>query len=172
MAYIHKKIGNLTRLKEEEINCISGMFRLFDKNLTGYIPDYLAWNLMRKLGLDVRRAHFEKNRVSFNELILVIDKIMPDPEPPITSSLISFNNMTSINTENGNVIIPNQVIKFLKSIGHNTVDPHEIEILLTSMLPYDDCSEVPEVPVSTFSEDLMAFIKKYNAFKNYRKPNY
>lgn len=170
MSYNNKKFGNLTRLKEEEINTIAGMFRLFDRNSTGYIPDYLAWNLMRKIGLDVRKAHFEKNRVSYNELILVIDKIMPEPDPPIASSLISFNNMTAVGTENGNVLRPREIIEFLKSVGENTVDPGEIEILLNSMLPYDDCSEEAEIPSSVFNEYLTVFAKKYNAFKNYKRP--
>jgi len=85
----------LSRLQIPEAQCIANLFRIYDYSSTGIIPNYLALKLIRTLGLTVPEAALPA-ALSLTDLLVIVDQIMPEPEPILVGSLESFNKLVAI----------------------------------------------------------------------------
>lgn len=168
MTSKRSKFPPLLRLSNNEAQCIANMFRLYDINCSGKIPNASAEKLARALGVKgVDRSNFS-SEVGLNELLLTFDQFMPEPEPALLSSLTTFNNLEAIPTDEGMVITPDTIARFMEKLGRPPALISEASLMLNAMLEYDDCSETPIVSAQTFAKELINFAKKHNAFRDYR----
>jgi hypothetical protein len=158
----------LLRLTPQEAHSVVNIFRVYDYKSTGKIPNYLASKVMKALGFDVNPSSFN-SEVSIQEVLLYLDQLIPEPEPALLSSLMSFKQLASIPDEElGSVITPQAISDFMESIGRPPASLSEASLMLNGMLDYDDCSEIPTVSTEVFNRELINYAKKYNAFKDYR----
>lgn len=70
-------------------------------------------------------------------------------------------------------LISSQAInQFMEKLGRPPISQGQCDLLLTSMLDYDDCSENtyghPAVPPEFFTRDFATFAKKSNALKSFK----
>lgn len=170
----------LQRLSQSEATCATNAFKLYDYNSTGRIPFHLAKKLLHTLGMtcndeiliNIIGSHPE---VTLYDFLTALDKLMPEPEPILMSSLDSFNSFAAKEVENPNqpdtimkVVDPQSIAKFMESLGRPPINMNEATLMLNAMLEYDDCSEIPLVTTEIFNKELINFAKKTNAFKDYR----
>jgi len=140
----------LVNVTPAEAESVRSMFKLFDHNSEGHIPNYLARNLMKELGFDVNMLACFAEEVTENEILKLLDQLIPDPDPQkfLEGSLSSFVGMVCHrnNDESGaydhkeQVMVPNDISKFMESLGRPTPSIGEVTLLLNSMLDYDDCA--------------------------------
>jgi hypothetical protein len=159
----------LLKLTTQEAHCIANTFRIYDYKASGRIPGYLAAKLCKTLGVNIHESNFAP-LVTLQELLLLIDRVMPDPEPALLSSLISFANLASVKVGEleEDAITPQVISSFMESLGRPPASLTEASLLLNAMLEYDDCSDVPCVTTDVFNHEIINFAKKTNAFKDYR----
>jgi hypothetical protein len=164
-----RKFPPLSKLTDGEAECIASAFKLYDYKSNGRVPTYLAVKLIQTLGLPKPPEEiFGAKDVTLNEVLVVIDRLMPEPEPVLNSSLESFINFAAVKDHESKVINPNSIAEFMESLGRPPINMNEASLMLNSMLEYDDCAEVPIVNIDVFSKELINFAKKSNAFKEYR----
>jgi hypothetical protein len=226
----------LSKLSELEARAVESMFRVYDYQAKGRIPQHLAYKLMLALGFKFS-IHSLPVNASLKDLLLFLDVRVPDPEPALYCQLHSFTNLVqkpvselapmadrvdeglegdddaanlslpdagsaapgggSLVEANGMLgddqsvgskattgslanryagtheLISTQAInEFMEKLGRPPVSKTQCDLLLTSMLDYDDCSENtwghPAVPPEYFSRDFANFAKKSNALKNFK----
>ena len=144
------------------------MFRLYDYQATGRIPKHLAVKLVKGLGFDFGSSGLGKE-VSLKELLLWLDQRCAERFPILNWSLETFSKMvSSFSEETGTIITPEQIIKFYESLGRAPIPQGQLEILLTSMLEYDDCSSTPIVKPEAFKNAIILYAKKNNVMKEFR----
>lgn len=182
----------LSRLQISEAQCIANLFRIYDYKSTGIIPNHLALKLIRNLGLQISELALPES-LSLTDLLVIIDQVMPEPEPIIVGSLDTFNNLVSqsgaaiLAQNNTSTKLRNSfsnmethiqieekyitaecISDFMESIGRSAVTGNEAKLMLSGMLEYDDCTQSPAVNTEKFNKELITFAKKSNAFKDYR----
>jgi hypothetical protein len=173
-----------------EANTIANMFRLYDYKSTGRIPDYLAVKLIESLGVSAKHLDLPPD-LNLNEIVSIVDKLLPEQEPMLVAALTTFNALASVKPKDelttpealaeaiasgnflnqgpsGPTLTPQSISDFMESLGRPPISMAEATLMLNSMLDYDDCSEVPVIGVETFAKEVTAFAKKSNAFKDYR----
>ncbi len=224
-------IPPLTRLTETEAMAIESMFRLYDYNATGRIPQHLMKKLTSALGFDFSIHSLPLNG-SLKELLLFLDMRIVDPEPALNSQMYSFthlvakkidlrkklkpgddddldgeggdadgNNIPNDSTPRGGsgdndddasvntkgtegtptkdrtetkdkYITTESINEFMISLGRPPLSAGQCELLLTSMLDYDDCNErtggMAGVLPEFFDRDFTLFAKKSNALKGFK----
>lgn len=162
----------LQRLTKSETQCVINAFKLYDIHLTGRIAPHLARKLVKNLGLTIPPEEgstmFGTSDIALYDLLVLIDKLIPEPEPILISSLESFGSFAGVVQEDKKVINPTSIAKFMESLGRPPINMNEASLMLNSMLEYDDCSEIPLVEIDVFNKELINFAKKSNAFKEYR----
>lgn len=162
----------LQRLNKNETQCIVNAFKFYDINSTGRIAPHLARKLMRNLGLTIPPEEgstmFGTSDIALYDLLVLIDKLIPEPEPILLSSLESFGSFAGVVQDDKKVINPTSIAKFMESLGRPPINMNEASLMLNGMLDYDDCSEIPLVQVEVFNKEVINFAKKSNAFKEYR----
>jgi hypothetical protein len=96
----------IKKLTKQEIACILKAFKLYDYHGTGKIPSHLARKLINSLGLSVPSSDdggggvsLSSSETTLHELLLIVDKLMPEPEPLLISSLESFSSFASMRQE-------------------------------------------------------------------------
>lgn len=163
----------MLRITQQEAQCILNIFRLYDYRSTGRIPSYLAVKVCDTIGLHIGEGNFS-NEVSIQELLMLLDRIVPEPEPALLSSLLSFGHLAAEKRIVGDdereidVITPQAISQFMETLGRPPASRTEASLMLNSMLDYDDCSDVPSVATEVFNREVINFAKKTNAFKDYR----
>lgn len=163
----------MLKITPQEAQCILNIFRLYDYRSTGRIPSYLAVKVCDTLGMHISEGNFS-DEVSLQELLMLLDRVIPDPEPALLSSLLSFGHLAAEKRVVGedekeiDVITPHAISHFMETLGRPPASLTEASLMLNSMLDYDDCSEVPSVHTEVFNRELINFAKKTNAFKDYR----
>lgn len=170
----------LQRLNKNETNCIMNAFKLYDPTSLGKIAVHLAVKLMKSLGLSptpetISNIIGSSAEITMYDFLTVVDKLMPEPEPILLSSLDSFNSFAGQVMADPNnpekeirVLNPQSIADFMESLGRPPINMNEASLMLNSMLEYDDCSEIPLVNVEVFNKEVINFAKKTNAFKDYR----
>jgi len=84
-------------------------------------------------------------------------------------SLETFSKMvSSFSEETGTIITPAQIIEFYESLGRAPIPQGQLEVLLTSMLEYDNCSSNPIVKPDVFKNSIIMYAKKNNVMKDFR----
>lgn len=163
----------MLRITTQEAQCILNIFRIYDYRSTGRIPSYLAVKVCNTIGLHISEGNFS-NDVTIQELLMLLDRVAPEPEPALLSSLISFGHLAAERRSIGddereiNVITPQAIADFMETLGRPPASRNEASLMLNTMLDYDDCSEIPSVPTEVFNREVINFAKKTNAFKDYR----
>ncbi len=162
------KFPPMIRVTNGEAQCIATMFKLYDINRTGKIKNHLARNLIRALGFNAD-AVILSTEVSLNEVLLLIDQFMPDPDPALMSSMHSFSGLAAKQNEFGSsVLTPNDLSDFMESLGRPPASISEASLLLNSMLEYDDCAEIPVLRADHFTKEVVNYAKKNNSLKDYK----
>lgn len=162
------KFPPMIRVTPSEAQCIASMFRLYDINRTGKIRNHLARKLVRALGFNADQVVLS-SEVSLNEILLLVDQLMPDPDPPIISAMQSFAGMAARQNEFGSsVLTPQDISDFMESLGRPPSSISEASLLLNSMLEYDDCAEIPVLRADHFTKEVVNFAKKNNSLKDYK----
>lgn len=149
------------------------MFRLYDYKATGLIPNNLAIKLVRSLGFDTVREGVEfSNDVTLNEVLFIVDTIMPNPDPVLLSSLVTFKGLVakpiSEFEPNNLYLTPQDISEHMESLGRPPAAAREAKLLLMSMLEYDDCSVDPLLRCEHFNKQIVTYAKKTNALKDFR----
>lgn len=163
----------MLRITTQEAQCLLNMFRLYDYKSTGRIPSYLAVKVCDTIGIHINEGNFSDD-VSIQELLMLLDRVVPEPEPALLSSLLSFGHLAAEthivgdDEKDVDVITPQAISAFMETLGRPPASLMESSLMLNTMLDYDDCSEVPSVPTDVFNRELINFAKKTNAFKDYR----
>jgi len=65
--------------------------------------------------------------------------------------------------DNSRVIKPAKIVEFLISLERNVPTFEEVNLLLTSMLEYDDCSSDTAVSTGVLARELISHAKKNNS---------
>lgn len=142
------------------------------------------------LGFDLDQLTIKFNKiVSISELLHILDQIMPPSDPVLNSSLTSFNGLIAKQQEKyqlkqiqntnldvdeifmpiiSNDISPNDISDFMESLGRPPASSSEASSVLNSMLDYDDCSTNPTLKLDTFNKEMLHFVKKTNALKDFK----
>ena len=94
MAAKQRGIPPLSRLSESEARSIESMFRLYDYNATGRIPQHLTFKLCKALGFDFS-VHTLPVNATLKELLLFLDLRVVDPEPALFSQMHSFTHLVA-----------------------------------------------------------------------------
>ena len=227
-----KPLPTLSKLTELEARAIESMFRVYDYQAKGRIPQHLAFKLCQALGFQFS-IHSLPVNANLKELLLFLDMRVPDPEPALYCQLNSFTSLVakpvselmpledqadeglegdvpgpevsldgseqqgserrgSIESQSiatgvsgtsqmsgtkpyasGVKVISTQAInEFMEKLGRPPVPKSQCDLLLTSMLDYDDCSEntygQPAVLPDYFTRDFGNFAKKSNALKDFK----
>ena len=160
----------LLRLTDVEANAIEEMFRLYDYKATGKIPRHLAIKLFKGLGFDLAEHTVPLNG-GFRELLMFLDRQCPDPLPSLNCSLYTFTKLAAKtrDEETGQTTItPQNIADFMESLGRPPCSLLEADLLLTSMLEYDNCEPIPQVLSEYFSKEVTNIAKKTNAMKDFR----
>lgn len=170
----HKKAkwgqNPLNRITMAEANCIASMFRLYDVDLKGRIRQDLGWKILKSLGFDPNKVPIP-SEVTLTDLVLTVDNIVPDPDPPLVGALHTFNGLMAHRDEEGTgdmVLVPEDISTFMEKLGRPPASIGECTLLMNSMLEYDDCTEVPILKTEFFDKELTNYAKKTNALKDFR----
>ena len=170
----HHHASKLVHLTHAEAQAVSHMFSLYDYKSTGRIPPHLAMKLLSQLGLDEAQLELVvfTNEVSLSEVLMHLDQLMPPPEPMLNSSLTTFIGLVSkpsyIEEEPTRVITPQDISDYMESLGRPPAAIKEVNLMLNSMLEYDDCSVDPVLNVERFTNEILTFQRKNNALKEFR----
>jgi hypothetical protein len=165
-----------------EADSICSMFKLYDINSTGRIPNRLAVKLLKTLGFGPTAISLTAPDVNVKEFLLFVDYHVPEQQNPLSGPLYTFVNIvgkqphlsgaTAMGTDAtgaqapSSVITPSDLAHFMESIGRPPILMENANLLLSTMLDYDDCSPVPAVKVEYFERDLTIFAKKNNLLKD------
>ena len=173
----HHHFPPLLRISHIEAESIYSMFKLYDIHSTGRIPQRLAIKLLGALGFSPIAAKLNVPDMNIKEFLLFLDFHIPDSTNPLSAPMYTFVNLVSHPPQSGfgssatpgeiipNVITPKDIADFMESIGRPPVLLENANLLLSSMLEYDDCSSVPAVRSDYFERDVTIFAKKNNLLK-------
>jgi hypothetical protein len=171
----------LQRLSLIEAESICAMFKLYDINSTGRIPKRLAIKLLNTLGFGPIAASLNAPDMGLKEFLMFLDFHIPEQQNPLSGPMYTFVNTvgkppqysvtdsmsaTSQQMSSSNVITPQDLSQFMESIGRPPILMENANLLLSTMLDYDDCSVVPAVKVEYFERDVTVFAKKNNLLKD------
>lgn len=152
-----------------EAESIASMFCLYDIHITGRIPQRLVLKMLQQLGFGKYSHEITTPDMSLKELLLFLDFRCPEPDPPLHSALFTFLNTIASPNEDGELCIqPTDITDFMESLGRPPVSTANATMLLTSMLDYDDCAEIPTVKAEYFERDVTMFAKKHNLLKDFK----
>ena len=169
MAVNKKQLPPLTKLSQIEAESILSMFNMYDYNCSGRLPKRLVEKLLQTIGFGAFSYEITATDMSIKELLLFIDLRCPDPEPALECALYTFLNLASRDGgQKGKVLTPQDLADFEESIGRPACSMRQADLLLTSMLDYDDCEKIPACPVDYFQRDVVKFAKKNNLMKDFR----
>ncbi len=122
-------IPPLLKLQPNDAASISSMFRLYDYKSTGKIPKHLAKKLTQTLGFDAPVGNLGQE-VSLKELLLFLDNWCPEHETPLQDSLYFFEKLASEHIEEqGQVITPGSIAKFMEKLGRPPVSEGEVSYI-------------------------------------------
>jgi hypothetical protein len=169
MATIKKhKFPPMIRVTAQEAQSVASMFKLYDIKQTGKIKNHLAKNLVKALGFNTDSIILS-TEVSLNEVLLLVDQLMPDPDPPLLSSMFTFSGLAAKDSESGAAVLtPQDLSDFMESLGRPPASISEASLLLNSMLEYDDCAEIPILRAEHFAKEVVNYAKKNNSLKDFR----
>jgi hypothetical protein len=174
----HKGTPLLRNVTPVEQDAVSRMFRLYDHELKGNIPDYLARNLMNQLGFHIMNLEAVfGHEVSLREVLLLLDQMIPDPDPSkaLEGGMATFNGLVAKERYNEEtdevtrVLTPVDISTFMESLGRPAASVSEATLMLNSMNDYDDVAEVPVLQASVFHKEVMLFAKKSNCLREFEK---
>ena len=94
MSTNKKALPTLSKLTELEARAIESMFRLYDYQAKGRIPQHLAFKLCQALGFQFS-IHSLPVNANLKELLLFLDVRVPDPEPALLCQLNSFTSLVA-----------------------------------------------------------------------------
>jgi hypothetical protein len=115
-----------------------------------------------------------------NEVLYFLDEISPNNETNLHSSLQIFNGLVAETQETFQsseeekinskecILKPQNISKFIESLGRPPASLSEATLMLTSMLDYDDCSDIPTVKIESFNKEIITFAKKNNLLKDFK----
>ncbi len=162
-----ERLPPLMKLKPDESQSIQSMFRLYDYRSSGRIPKHLAKKLTQNLGFDIPVGNLGAD-VSIKDLLLFIDQWIPEYDNKLQGEIAFFQKLArDIDPTMGEVITPESLNSFIEKLGRPPISMGEANLLLSSMLEYDDCSEVPKIRVDDFGKDVTMFTKKSNILKDF-----
>ena len=168
-----------------QVKAIQSMFRYYDLDLTGKITRERAQKILSRIGVESINVGLLHHIVNLKELLEFIDHHLPDPDPPLQSELISFVRLvakpievsqSSVGTDktknvvmsNMNYIRPKNILDFYESTDQPIPNSEGVvNHLVTSMVDWDDCSDIPSVTPAVFMRDLTKFAKKTNALRDF-----
>ncbi len=162
-----QKFPPLIRVTLADAHSVATMFKLYDLKQTGKIKNHLAKNLIRALGFNTDSVVLS-SEVSLNEVLLLLDQLTPDPDPPLPSSMVTFTGLAARRTDEGLVLTPQDISDFMEQLGRPPASISEASLLLNSMLEYDDCAEVPKLQADHFVKEVINYSKKYNSLRDFR----
>lgn len=171
----HHHVPKLTHLTHSEAQAVAHMFTMYDYKATGKIPAHLAKKLISLLGFEKQSIDnlIFSPEVTLGEVLMNLDLIMPPAEPMLNSSLTTFVGLVSqpapVQSEDtGRVIVPQDISSYMESLGRPPAAAREVNLLLTSMQEYDDCSINPVLKAELFTKEILTFQRKNNALKDFR----
>jgi hypothetical protein len=146
-----------------EAQYIKSMFSMYDYRGTGSVPRHLIVKLLTAIGID--QIFGLPSQLTLKDTLLFIDAKIPDRDQVLDSALFSFTRIVGDTLPDGvsKVVKPDKLVAFLANLDRNIPSLDEANMLLTSMLEYDDCSEETAVSSAVLSRELNAFAKKNNA---------
>ena len=159
------KEPTITKINAEERKCVEAMFKLYDIGHTGSIAVHHARKLLKNMGFEAERIPLgsgESDRVTMRDMLLVLESELPQPQPSLPCSLYTFDRIVAkLDEEDGRMKIrPDEIMKFMQSIGRQPTGDTEIGILLSKMLAVDDTSAVPAATVEAFDKEVITFAKR------------
>lgn len=161
------EIPPVTKISKKEAESIMSMFKFYDYTCTGRIPQRLVLKLLRSLGFSKFTDQVVASEMSLKDLLLFIDIRCPEPEPALPCALYSYLNIVAKELPDGTqVITQKDMSAFSESIGHDQNSASGTNMLLTSMLAYNDCSETPAVNAEFFERDIQLLAKSQNLLKH------
>jgi len=191
-----KSTDHYLALTPIQINAIQSMFRFYDLDLHGKITKERAQKILQRLGVD-NTALTLHSQVTLKDLLEYVDHHLPDPDPPLASELTGFIKLVArpeeepgpmhtekVGAENrpstsegapatANAfapvyIKPQYIIDFFEATDQPVPNSTGVvSHMMTAMLDWDDCSEVPAVTPAVFVRDLSKFAKKSNALREF-----
>lgn len=171
----HHHVPKLTHLTHAEAQAVAHMFAMYDYRATGKIPAHLAKKLLSLLGFEAPQVDnlLFSPEVTLGEVLMNLDLIMPPAEPMLNSSLTTFVGLVSKPTatsgeEAGRVIVPQDISDYMESLGRPPAAAREVNLMLSSMQEYDDCSVNPVLKAELFTKEILTFQRKNNALKDFR----
>lgn len=175
MSKSHDMYQKLTPI---QVKAIHSMFRFYDLDLIGKITKPRAIKILNSLGIELYHTHSLNNLISIKELLLYVDDHLPEPDPPLQSELTTFLKLVAKpDVEPGgeasaaaylNVIKPKNIMDFYESTDQPIPNSAAVVTqLMTSMLEWDDCNDVPTVTPQVLTRDLTKFAKKSNALREF-----
>ena len=166
-----------------QVKAIQSMFRYYDLDLNGKITRERAQKILSRIGVEHINVGLLHHIVNLKELLEFIDHHLPDPDPPLQSELISFvrlvakpieisqgigDKKSAVVMSNMNYVRPKNIIDFYESTDQPIPNSEGVvNHLITSMVDWDDCNEVPSVTPAVFMRDLTKFAKKTNALRDF-----
>lgn len=160
------------------MKAIHSMFRFYDLEIRGTITRERAIKILQAIGVDDLHVGTLHTVVTCKELLQYIDNMLPDPDPPLQSELISFTKLVaktdavpgeevSASTYTP-MIKPKGIVDFYESTDQPVPNSSAVVTsMLSSMLEWDDCSEEPAIHPSNFIRDVTKFAKKTNALRDF-----
>jgi hypothetical protein len=167
----HSRAGlTLLKLTTGQADNIAACFKLYDHQCKGFIDKDSAKKLTQTLGFNVPSNRWSSS-VSLSELLLLVDQVAPDTDPPLECALEAWSQLVGHKTQrldggDVKVLSVQDITDFFVSVGQPPPPASEATALLTAMLDYDDCSDSPQVPMSTFVRYLSLFARKNNILKD------
>mmetsp|Transcript_14160 Transcript_14160/g.23559 ORF Transcript_14160/g.23559 Transcript_14160/m.23559 type:complete len:173 (+) Transcript_14160:52-570(+) len=158
----HLHVPKLSNINHSEAVAVAHMFSLYDYKSTGRIPSHLAEKLITLLGCEISESSFITfpAEVTLTDFFLILDKVMPPPEPVLASSLSTFLSLVSKPSEEGAVLKPEDISSYMESLGRPPPAEREIALMLSSMQDYDDCSQEHALRAELFIRELTNFHRK------------
>jgi len=160
----------LRRLNEAEVGFIKNMYNYYDFQKKGLIARHLAGKILVKIGVEPSTISLPWE-VPLNDLLMFIDSKLPDADPPLDCSLHTFVRMVGGVEANDNgvrQIRPQGLIDFMTSLDRPAPTYAEANLLLTSMLEYDNVDVDTKVSAPHYSREINSFAKKSNALREFK----
>lgn len=174
----NKGMPLLRNVSPIEQDIVSRMYRMYDHDLKGQIPNYLARNLMSQLGIHITNLEVVfSQEVSLAEILLLLDQMIPDPEPSkaLEGGLSTFNGMVAKEIyddetdEVSRALTPVDISTFMESLGRPAASVSEATLMLNAMNDYDDVAEVPVLQAKVFTKEVLLYAKKSNCLREFEK---
>lgn len=162
-AYRKKyEIPLLRNIQAVEAQYIKSMYCMYDYNSTGSVPRHLCIKLFMQIGLD--NTFGLPSCMSLKDVLLYIDQRLPDSDLQLESALYTFTRTAGTLSDDGHYFEfkPEKLVDYLASLDRNVPSVEEMDLLIQSMLEYDDVSEDTKVNALVLSRELTAFAKRNN----------